>query len=60
MVHRFTTSPETAHKLTALKKKHGFYFRTLTKTDNTDLVSCEVTEPGYEFIQKNNIEVTFE
>lgn len=46
--------------LLALKRKHNFYFRTLLKTDETDLVTCEVTEPGYDFIKANNINVTFD
>lgn len=57
MVHRFTTTAEVAHKLTKQSKKQGFYFRTLSRTDNTDVVSCEVTEHGYEYIQQNEIPV---
>ena len=60
MIHMFTTTPDTAHMLLALKRKHNFYFRTLLKTDETDLVTCEVTEPGYDFIKANNINVTFD
>lgn len=59
MKHIFTTTPETAHKLTALKKKTGYYFRTLMSTENTDKVECEVTEPMYNYIKENNIEVSF-
>lgn len=59
MVFRFKTDPDTAHRLTALNKKHGFYFRTLTRTDHTDTVTCEVTQPGYEFICKNDIPANF-
>lgn len=55
MVHRFFTTPETARELTALKKKNGFYFRTLSRTDNIDRVHCEVTDPGYQFIKENGI-----
>lgn len=55
MVHRFFTTPETARELTALKKKNGFYFRTLSRTDNIDRVHCEVTGPGYQFIKENGI-----
>ena len=57
MVHRFYTTPETARELTALKKKNGFYFRTLTRTDNIDRVYCEVTDPGYQFIKENGITI---
>ena len=57
MVHRFFTTPETARELTALKKKNGFYFRTLTRTDNIDRVHCEVTDPGYQFIKENGIAI---
>lgn len=59
MKYIFTTTPETAHKLTALKKKTGYYFRTLMSTENTDKVECEVTEPMYNYIKENNIEVSF-
>ena len=59
MKHKFATTPETAHKLTALKKKTGYYFRTLMSTENTDKVECEVTEPMYNYIKENNIEVSF-
>ena len=57
MVHRFTTTPETAHMLTKQSKKENFYFKTLTRTDNTVHVACETTEPGIEYINKNNINV---
>lgn len=57
MVHRFYTTPDTAHQLTKLKKRHGFYFRTLTRTDNIGQVYCEVTDPGHQFIIDNNINV---
>ena len=59
MVHKFTTNPETAHQLTKLSKKHGFYFKSLTRTTNIDKVVCEVTETGYDFINDNGIEVDF-
>ena len=59
MKHRFYTTPDTAHELTALKKKHGFYFRTLTRTDHIDRVECETTDPGKEFITQHGIEVEF-
>lgn len=59
MVHRFTTTPETARALTKTSKKEKFYFRTLTHTDNTDSVECETTEPGYKYITENNINVTW-
>lgn len=57
MVHRFYTTPETARELTTLKKKNGFYFRTLTRTDNIDRVYCEVTDPGYQFIKENGMTI---
>ncbi len=56
MRHRFYTTPETAHELTA-KKKQGFYFRTLTRTDRGDRVYCETTEPGYHFIIEQGYDV---
>lgn len=59
MVHRFTTTPETAHMLTKAGKKEKFYFKTLTRTDNTDHVECETTEPGFEYINRNNINVAW-
>jgi hypothetical protein len=59
MRHFFYSSPETAHELTKLKKKHGFYFRTLQRTDNTDRVYCETTEPGFYFITSHGIPVEF-
>lgn len=58
MAHYFKTNPATAHKLTKESKKNKFYFRTLTRTDNTDIVECEINEKGYEFIKSNNIEIT--
>lgn len=57
MRHRFYTTPETAHELTAQKKKHGFYFRTLTRTDRSNSVYCETTEPGYQFIIEHGYDV---
>lgn len=60
MVHRFTTTPETVHMLTKTSKKEKFYFRTLTRTDNTELVTCETTAPGYNYINDNNINVTWQ
>lgn len=59
MVHKFTTNPETAHQLTKLSKKEGFYFKSLTRTTNIEKVVCEVTETGYDFINDNGIEVDF-
>lgn len=59
MVHRFTTTPETAHMLTKTSKKERFYFRTLTRTDKIEKVECETTEPGFEYINNNNINVTW-
>lgn len=59
MVYRLITSPEIAHTLTKLKKKHGFYFRTLSATTGTTLVECEVTSPGRKFIEENNFKVQF-
>lgn len=59
MVHKFTANPETAHQLTKLSKKHGFYFKSLTRTTNIEKVVCEVTATGYDFINDNGIEVDF-
>jgi hypothetical protein len=60
MVHRFTTTPETAHLLTKESKKHKFFFRILTRTSHTDKVFCEVTKSGFEYINSNHIEVDYE
>lgn len=57
MVHRFRTTSEVAHRLTKESKKQGFYFKTLTRTTKIEEVVCETTEPGYEYILKNNIKV---
>lgn len=59
MIHRFKTTSEMAHKLTKESKKHGFYFKTLTRTTKIEEVVCETTEPGYDYIQESNIQVTF-
>ena len=59
MVHRFTTTAETAHMLTKTSKKENFYFRTLTRTDHIDKVECETTEPGFKYINENDIPVTW-
>ncbi len=45
--------------LTKASKKEKFYFKTLTRTDNTDHVECETTEPGFEYINRNNINVAW-
>ena len=45
--------------LTKTSKKEKFYFRTLTRTDNTDNVLCETTEPGFKYINENDIPVTW-
>lgn len=60
MVHYFSTTPEQAHKLTKVSKKEDFYFKTLAHTDKTDMVPCEVTERGYEYITSNGIQVSWE
>lgn len=59
MIHRFKTTSETAHRLTKESKKQGFYFKTLTRTTKIEEVVCETTEPGYEYIQENNIKAKF-
>ena len=45
--------------LTKTSKKERFYFRTLTRTDKIEKVECETTEPGFEYINNNNINVTW-
>lgn len=60
MVHRFYAKPETAHMLTKESKKNHFYFRTLTRTDNTESVYCETTDPGLEYINDNDIDVSYQ
>lgn len=45
--------------LTKTSKKERFYFRTLTRTDKIEEVECETTEPGFEYINNNNINVTW-
>ena len=57
MTTRFYCSPEVAHQLTAAKKKHGFYFRTLNATDKPGDVYCETTDPGMNYIDENGIEI---
>lgn len=57
MIHYFYTTPEQAHQLTKLSKRHGFYFKTLHRTNDTDNVRCEVTEPGREYINANGLDV---
>lgn len=60
MANRFFADPATAHELTALKRKHNFFFRTLTRTDNIARVYCETSNPGREFIIASNIKVDWE
>lgn len=57
MKHEFKCTPEVAHSLTKASKKEGFYFRTLTRTDHTDIVTCETTEPGWKYINNNNVNI---
>lgn len=56
---RFYTNPETAHMLTKKSKKNGFYFRTLSRTDNVEMVPCEVTEQGYQYMVNNTIKIGY-
>lgn len=58
MTTRFFCSADTAHALTKAAKKSGYYFRTLTRTDNGTDVFCEASEPMMTYIEDNAIEVT--
>ena len=55
---KFYTDPNTAHSLTAIKKKQGFFFRTLTRTDHIERVYCETDEKGRKYIINNKINFT--
>ena len=46
---RFYTDQKTAHRLSNLKKRNVFYFRTITAFPS-DRVYCETTATGYDFI----------
>ena len=51
---RFYTTSENAHLLTKTSKKTGFYFRTLTRTDEGSRVYCEASAPMMEYIDVLN------
>lgn len=57
MIRRFTLTPEVARRLTAVSKKEGFYFRTLTRTDKGIPVHCEASDYGFDFILNHKNEL---
>jgi len=56
---RFYTDQKTAHRLSNLKKRNVFYFRTITAFPS-DRVYCETTATGYDFIKRNYIPVQWD
>ena len=59
MKYNFIADRETARMLTKESKKNGFYFRTLSRTDNVDRVPCEVTEPGHQYMTNTTIKIGY-
>ena len=53
MIHRIHLSASTAHLLTSLRKKHGFYFRTLARTDKSQCIPCEIDDKELDYLFYN-------
>lgn len=59
MIYEIKIIPEVAHFLTKLCKKERFYFRTLTRTDNTEYVIASIDERGLDSMRLKNIHIIY-
>lgn len=57
MIQVTKITPEGAHFLTKLSKKENFYFRTLTRTDNTEYVIVAIDERGIDSMKRKNLHI---
>lgn len=59
MIKEIKITPEVAHNLSKLCKRERFYFRTLTRTDNTEYVVASIDERGLDAMQSQNIHIIY-